>query len=71
MDGSPPNLSLPETVAQHHDLATVGRVFLRREGLSQRQGRAIHAEVAFRNMNPVFLFGMAAGKVIAEPGIVE
>jgi hypothetical protein len=38
-------LALPQAVAQHHRLAAVGRVLLRREGPSQRHGRTIRAEV--------------------------
>ena len=63
--------ALPKAVAQDHNPAAVGRVLLRCESPSQYDGRAIHAEVALRNVDPVDLLRMATGEVEAGARIVE
>ena len=63
-------LALPQAVAQHHHIAAVGRVFLRSEGSSQHDRRAIHAEVTLRDMNAVELFRPVTAEVESGAGIV-
>ena len=45
--------SLPEPVAENHQPAAVGQVFLGGEGAAQQDGRAEEAGIAFRDVNAV------------------
>ena len=62
--------ALPQAVAQHHDFAAVGRVFLRGEGAAQHDRRAEEAEVALGDVDAVDLLGTVAGEVEAGAGEV-
>ncbi len=46
-------------------MAAVGRVFLRREGAAQHDGRAEEAEVGFGDVDAVDLLGTSAGEIEA------
>ena len=62
--------ALPQAVAQHHDLAAVGRVLLRGEGAAQDHRSAEEAEVALGDVDAVELLRMVAGEVVAGAGHV-
>ena len=62
-------LALPESVADDHDVAAVGGVFLRCEGAAEHDGRAEEAEVGFGDVDAVDLLGNGAGEV--EAGTAE
>ena len=63
-------LALPQAVAQHHHVAAVGRVFLRREGAAQHHRRAEDAEVGFADVNAVDQLRPVAGDVESRAGEV-
>ena len=50
--------ALPEAVADDHDFAAVGRIFLRGEGAAQHDGRAEEAEIGFADVDAVDLLGI-------------
>ena len=62
-------LALPEAVADDHDVAAVGRIFLGGEGAAEDDGRAEEAEVGFGDVDAVDLLGNGAGEV--EAGTAE
>ena len=68
--GISPEPSLPEAVAQHYNLSTVGRILLRRECAPQHHGRAKDAEVALCDMNAMDQLRPIAGDVETGPGKV-
>ena len=59
-------LALPEAVADDHDVAAVGSLFLGGEGAAEDDGRAEEAEVGFGNVDAVDLLGNDAGEVEAR-----
>ena len=62
-------LALPEAVADDHDVAAVGGIFLGGEGAAEDDGRAEEPEVRFGNVDAVDLLGNGAGEV--EAGTTE
>ena len=63
-------LALPQPIAQHDDLAAVGRVFLRREGAAHHHRRAEEPEIRLGYVDSVHLLGNRPGKVEARPAKV-
>jgi hypothetical protein len=62
--------TLPQAVAEHHHLAAVGRILLRREGTAEHDRSAEEAEVSFRHVDAVDLLRPVAGDVEAGTGEV-
>ncbi len=59
-------LTLPESVANHDDMAAVRGVFLRCEGAAKLDWRAKEPEIGFGDVEAVDLLGNDAGKVEAR-----
>ena len=61
-------LALPQSVAQHHDLAAVRCVLLRSEGAAQNDRSAEDAKVALGHMSAMDLLRPVSGDVEARAG---
>src|SRR5208283_3506479 len=68
--GIPAELPLPQTVAQHHYFAAVGRILLRSERPSQHHRSAEYVKIALRYMDSVNLLWLSARDVIPRPAKV-